>query len=97
MVGVFDDPVEDGEEGCEVDDGTRDVPVDDDDDGRATDDAVDDDRTTAAVEDDRSVPVDDGERITLAVDDRAGVVEPLKVATRGPVKKNGMDGSYSLR
>jgi len=49
-----------------------------------------------AVDDERDDAVDD--RIVLAVDDRTtGVEPPLNEATTGPVKKNGMDGSYSLR
>jgi len=55
------------------------------------------------VEDDRAwlvaeVPVDDDRRIDVELLDRGvdtGV--PLKVATAGPVKKNGIDGSYSFR
>jgi len=83
-----------GTEGCDtpVDDdrtGDDDVPVDDDRTGEEL--AVDDDRGVDGADD----AVDD--RITLAVDERTGVVDPLNVATAGPVKKNGMDESYSLR
>lgn len=93
IVGVLDEAVDDGAaDGCDVDDGC-DVPVDD----RTTADAVEDERATDAVDDDRCVAVEDGVRITLAVEDRGGVVEPLNVATGGPVKKNAIDESYSLR